>query len=125
MTDKPIYTVMRRSGRIMQFRDGLAGDRTETAGGYLHILDVVATEMGSAGSTWDAPDKLFLNGNLVVEKGLANIAWDYRQDRIDAGEAVSRYLKNIHTPDWVPDEERKPGYNPGGVDRWTVKKEDR
>lgn len=122
MADKSIYAVMRRSGRMMQFRDALSGNSTESGGPYLHILGVVVTEFQSAGSDWDAPDKLFLNGNLVVAKGLSDLAWKFHQDKIGARDAAYNTVKNIHMPDWLPDSEVKPGFNPSGTDAWTVEK---
>lgn len=119
---RSVYVVMRRSGAVMPFLDALSGGRTESEGPYLHILDTVANEMQSAGSTWDAPSKLFLNGLVVVDKGLADLAWAYRQDAQNARDAAQREVKNLHMPPWLPADEQKPGYNPPGIDTWTVKK---
>ncbi len=117
---KSTYLVMRRSGSVMMFSSGLGGSSGQSEGPYLHILGVVATEMQSAGSDWDAPDKLFLNGNLMVERGLTDLAWKYRTDEVDARDAALRKVRNMHMPNWLPDDENKPGYNPPGIDKWTV-----
>jgi hypothetical protein len=119
---KNIYVVMRKSGCIRQMRHSGIGTLTETEGPYLSILSAIADEHQSAGGNYDRPDKLFLNGELVVERGLCDLAWKFRQDELGSREAASRAVKNMHMPAWLPADERKPGYNPPGVDIWTVKK---
>jgi len=124
MSEKPkkTYVVMRKSGRVMMFRGGLGADNTHSQGPFLSILDTIATELMSAGSDYDPPEKLFLNGKVVVERGLDSLAYAYRQDSVAAAGAASDEVKNIHTPAWAPDDEHAPGYNPPGIDAWTVKK---
>lgn len=121
---KSNYVVMRRSGQIMTFRDGIGGS-PQSGGPYLHILGVIADELQSAGNTYDAPEKLFLDGKLVVERGLKDLAWNYRQDSVGARDAAANEVKNLHMPNWLPADEQKPGYNPPGIDKWTVRKKDK
>ena len=119
-TEKSVYVVMRRSGHVMQM-GGMGGGVTHQ-GPYLAILGKVTTEMQSAGSTHDAPDKLFLNGKCVIESGLSSIAWKYSEDLRDAQIAANDAAKNLHMPDWLPSDEVKSGYNPPGVAKWKVEK---
>jgi len=124
MSQKPpkTYVVMRKSGRVMMFRGGLGADATHSQGPYFSILETIATELMSAGSDYDPPEKLFLNGKVVVDCGLDSLAYDYQRDKVAAREAASNAVANIHTPAWAPDDEHAPGYNPPGIDAWTVKK---
>jgi hypothetical protein len=97
---KKIYVVMRRSGAIMRFRDGLSGDQTSHGGPYTFILDAIANELNSAGGEYDAPDKLFLNGKVVVESALATKAWEYQRDAVAAREQARRAVNALHRPEW-------------------------
>jgi hypothetical protein len=115
------YVVMTRAGNIRRFSGGLSSG-TESLGPYLSILDGIYIEFQSAGGNWDRPDKLFLNGKIVVESGLADLAWKYAQDRAAATQAAVNAVRNIHIQDWAPDDEQKPGFNPPGVDVWEVRK---
>lgn len=116
------YVVMRCSGAIRRMDTGISGTGTESAGPYLAILDSIYQEYQSAGGNWDRPDKLFLDGKLVVPSGLADLAWNYGRDRSDATSAAQRAVQNLHIQDWAPDDERKPGFNPPGIDTWEVRK---
>jgi len=117
-----VYAVMRRSGCMMVFRGGLGAAAAHTTGGYLAILSQIGDEMMSAGGEYDAPDKLFLNGKLMVESGLSEMAYQYHRDTVSARQAAAREVQNLHTPRWLPDDEAAPGYNPPGIDAWTVRK---
>lgn len=119
--NKNVYVVLRRSGRVMRLGNGM-GESTESEGPFLWILDRIATELNSSGGFYDAPYRLFLNGKCVVESGLDDLAYRYNADKVAAAAAAQREIQNIHMPDWLPENERKPGYNPPGVDAWTVRK---
>lgn len=101
MTDKKdVYVVMRASGKIMQFRDGISGDRSQSAGPYTSILDTIANEMSGSGGDWDQPEKLFLNGVLVIDSGLSSKAFEYQRDSVAAREQARRAVNKLHRPDW-------------------------
>lgn len=121
---KNSYVVMRKSGRVMTLGSGM-GASVHSEGSYLHILDKIASEHNSAGSNYDPPEKLFLNGKCVVESRLAHLAWEYDRDLVAAKTAAVREVQNLHTPSWRPDSERAPGYNPPGIDEWTVRRRPR
>ncbi len=118
MAEEKVYVVIRKSGHVMNFGSGA----TCSSGPYLAILSIIAAEMNSAGSNYDPPEKLFLNGACVVDKRLSDLAFNYGRDQADARAAAQREVENIHTPGWAPDDERALGYNPPGIDKWTVRK---
>jgi hypothetical protein len=97
---KKVYVVMRRSGAIMRFRDALSGDGFASAGPYTSILDTIANEMNSAGGDYDEPSKLFLNGEIVVDSGLASKAYSYQRDAVAARERARRAVNALHRPGW-------------------------
>lgn len=117
-----VYVVMRKSGAIMHFKDGLGGPKGHTAGGYLYILNQIAEESGQAGRDYDVPHKLFLNGVEVVSGGLYSLASGYSRDCRNASKAAADEVKRMHAPAWVPDDEGIPTRNPPGIDIWEVKK---
>lgn len=123
MTKKAnVYVVMRKSGAIMHFKDGLGGPRGHTAGGYLYILSEIANESSQAGRDYDVPHKLFLNGVEVISGGLYSMATEYTRDQRNAENAARDEVMRMHAPAWVPDGEGIPTCNPPGIDVWEVKK---
>lgn len=120
--EKSIYVVLRRSGAVMRLGDSISSIAPASNGPYLAILDTIANEMSSAGGSYDSPHSLFLNGKCVIESGLADLAWKYNRDSMEARSAAANAVKNLHMPTWLPDNEVKPGYNPPGIDKWEVRK---
>lgn len=96
------WVVMRRSGAVMDLSRGMGSEPTNT---YLGILERCATEQQSAGSNYDAPDKLFLNGVCVVDGGLSDMAWRYQDDRNASAHAAIVAVRAEHVPDWIPEDE--------------------
>jgi hypothetical protein len=117
IADMKKYVVMRRSGAIMPMRDGFGGACVESEGPYLSILERIATEPYS-----DPPDKLFLNGDLVVASGLLELALAYREDRLAARSAADTAVCTSHMPAWLPEDEIAPVYIVPGADDWLVTK---
>lgn len=101
---KKLYVVMRRSGAIMRFASGLGSDGNSHAGPYTLILDAIANEHASAGGDYDRPERLFLNGELVVPRGLTDLAWEYQRDAVAARETARRAVNDLHRPAWLTDE---------------------
>lgn len=76
-----IFTIITRSGRAVNCNAGT---------NYWDILDRVATDMSSAGSNWDAPNMLLLNGKVVIAENLSNYVWTYSKDMGEAIESCKR-----------------------------------
>ena len=72
MKDSKVYVVMTSSGCVKQYG---AVDTIQ------EVLEEVYQEFTRAGSNWDRPTKLFIDGKCVIESGLADIAWDYGKFR--------------------------------------------
>lgn len=85
------FTVIRLSGRSEYFQDG----------DYFTILSGIAHEFGSAGSNWDRPNMLLLNGKVVIPEGIADIAWEYGSRDRELHEGVRFTLRSEFTPDWL------------------------
>lgn len=119
MADKPKnWVVMRRSGQTMDLSRGMGNKPTDT---YLGILERIATEQSSAGSNYDSPDKLFLNGVCVVDGGLSSIAWRYQDDRNAAQHAATVAVRAEHVPEWIPEDEAEV-WRGHHVAEWRVEK---
>lgn len=118
---KNVYAVLRASGRPMDLTRTANSDTLES-GPYLSILNHIAVEQSSAGSNYDSPSQLFLNGKCVVEKGLASLAWHHQDDKRAASNAVADAVRDLHSPDWLPADELKPGFQGHGVAKWKVEK---
>lgn len=112
---KSIYVVMRRSGKVFPFRSGF-GALTEVSGGpFLNILDAIYQEASSGGSTYDRPEKLFLNGTCVIESGLTDLAYKYVADKRDAQAVLNETIKQEYLVgyyDWLPDAEVSTYFKP-------------
>lgn len=65
------FVVITASGRVWQ---GMRFTETTT---YFDILDAIHIEHMTAGGSWDRPTMLLLNGAIVVEEKLADVAWNY------------------------------------------------
>lgn len=74
------FVVITASGRVW----GGMAVKPET--GYFDILSAIHLEYGSAGASWDRPATLLLNGKVVVDGKLADVAWAY-------GGALSKALQ--------------------------------
>lgn len=116
---KPVYVVMRKSGRVMSPTGLTAGTHWE--GPLFSIYSAIAQESGQSNSDYDPPDRLFLDGKLVVEGGLYNMAHRYVSDMREAEEYARRQVCREHQHPWMPDDEMT-GSNPPGVDKWIVKR---
>lgn len=121
MTDKKLlYVVLRRSGKPMTFKSGISMyPENSTEMDYLSLLSAVAADIDGAGGDYDEPHTLMLNGE-VIDKNLMAKALAYRKDRVAAAEAALRYVQNLHSAPF--DKRGVPGYNPPGIDVWTVTK---
>lgn len=119
----PKYVVIRKSGDVMLFNQ--IGLQTTSTGPYLDILMAVAVESESAGADYDIPDKLLLNGEVVVDSGLLRLALAYSLDKSQAWDAADRACRGMHSQGlkWLPEAERV-YHNPPGVDHWTVTRAD-
>lgn len=89
---EPIYVVINRSGRVWNGRPGVMT--------WFSILDAIHVEFMSAGGEWDRPDKLLVNGEMVVASGLADIAWEYGEKLKIARFAAQDKVNADFSPDW-------------------------
>lgn len=92
MTDKPIYAVIYANGRAETMKDGAT---------YWSVLSEVYTAYQSAGGNWNQPAMLLKDGKVVVEKGLADLAWQYGKDAYEAQTAAVTANRAKHKPDWL------------------------
>lgn len=118
---KNVYAVLRASGRPMDLSRGI-GQTTLENGPYLAILDHIALEQQSAGSSHDSASQLFLNGKCVVDKDLSTLAWRHQDDKRAAAKAASDAVRELHSPDWLPTNETKDGFGGHMVAQWRVEK---
>ena len=93
MTDKLNYTIIKASGRTEWM--------PETT--YQAVLSSVYREYCSAGSNWDGPNMLLLNGRVVVDTGLADIAWRYGTSASKMRNEVERRISDAIKPKWEAD----------------------
>ena len=84
-------TVIRLSGRTEFYADA----------DYFAVLSVIAHEYGSAGSNWDRPNMLLMNGRVVVSEGIADIAWKYGDRTRQLHEQIRSTLRDEFTPEWL------------------------
>ena len=97
------FTVIRDSGRTSWHGD------TE----YRAVLDLVYADFRTAGSNWDAPNMLLMDGKVVVESGFADMAWKYGERRrqlfLGVEEAIEAEFNgptgSIRKPPAAPDRE--------------------
>lgn len=85
------FTIIKESGRTEFYSDI----------DYYGILSSIAHEYGSAGSNWDRPNMLLLNGKIVVPEGLAGIAWKYGQRNRDLHNEIHAKIRAEFKPDWL------------------------
>lgn len=90
MSDKERFTIIRESGRCEFF---------DTAG-YLDILDKVSVEYNSAGGNWDRPNMLLLNGKVVIDSGLSELAWRFGERRRELREETWDKIKTEFKAPW-------------------------
>jgi hypothetical protein len=92
VTRPDVYVVLTVSGKVWE---------PKAAGSYFGILSEVFNSGMSAGGNWDAPSTLILNGKIVVERGLWDLAYAYGTADRDARAAAYEKVKVAHTPDWL------------------------
>lgn len=68
---------------------------------YFSILRDISEEYGSAGGGWDRPVMLLMDGKVVVEKGLADVAWDYGKFAREARKAAEDHIREKFFPEWL------------------------
>lgn len=95
---EPVFVVLTISGKVW---------RKPTETGYFGLLRDVYIEMQGAGSQWDAPWKLLMNGNMVVSEKLNNLAYDFCTAADEARWAAAAKVEMFHHPDWLPQPEKK------------------
>lgn len=83
MGDKKIYTAIRYSGKGLTFDAGRSREE---------VLDFFYDEFIHAGGGFDHINKLLENGNIVVEKGLCDMAYSYGQYK---HEQLKIYSENL------------------------------
>lgn len=94
MTSPDVYAVIYGNGRAETVKDGMD---------YWSILDSVYVAYQSAGGNWNRPVMLLRNGKVVVEKGLADLAWNYGREKSDMAQKTYAACKNKHKPEWLED----------------------
>ena len=68
---------------------------------YFTLLGVIYNEYMTAGSNWDRPNMLLLDGKIVVPEGLADLAWDYGQRDRELHNEVREKLRDEFWPEWA------------------------
>lgn len=86
------FAVVRTNGQADTQKDGST---------YWSILDTIHIEFQSAGGNWNRPTMLLHNGKVVVESGLADLAWRYGEDKRKAVNAAAQKVREDHAPDWL------------------------
>lgn len=89
---EPVYVVLTASGRVWSGKPGVMT--------WFCILDAIHNEFMSAGGSWDRPDKLIVNGTVVVERGLADVAYAYGQKSNKERWAAAARVQDEFRPDW-------------------------
>lgn len=95
---EPIFVVLTITGKVW---------RRPTETGYFGILRDVYTEMQGAGSQWDAPWKLLMDGNMVITERLKDVAWEFCKAHDEARWAAAARVEAAHRPHWLPQPEKK------------------
>lgn len=67
---------------------------------YYSILSSVGRDYMSAGSNWDRPNMLLLNGKVVIGTGLADVGYRYERRNRELHEAINRKIRDEFKPDW-------------------------
>ena len=91
MKKKPMYTIIKESGRAEVYSDR----------DYMGILSGVGHEYMSAGGNWDRPNMLLMNGKIVVEYGLADLAWKYMERYRKLREQLDKTMNEEFQPAWA------------------------
>lgn len=91
MTERQRFTIIRNSGR---------SDFSDTTT-YFDILSSVALEYMSAGSNWDRPNMLLLNGEVVIDSGLSEIAWEFGKRKSMIYKNASEQLQSEFKEPWI------------------------
>lgn len=99
------FTVIRDSGRTSWHGD------TE----YRAVLDLVYADFRTAGSNWDAPNMLLMDGKVVVESGFADMAWKYGERRRQLSLGVEEAIEAEFTPDWLDPQAARRADREGGA----------
>lgn len=97
MPSAMIFTVITQNGRA-DVRD---------TGDYFSVLSRIYDEYGRAGSNWDRPNMLLINGEVVIPSGLADIAWSYGHDYSVSQTKMSKEVHDRHFPAFLKDGNRK------------------
>lgn len=84
------YTIIKESGRTEWLPDKT----------YQAVLAGVYREYCSAGGNLDRPNMLLLNGKVVVESGLTDLAWKYGNRASALRQAVERQISDEIKPTW-------------------------
>lgn len=89
------YTVIRENGRSEFFPESE----------YFSILANIAAEHMSAGSNWNRPNMLLMDGKVVVEKGLADLAYKFNRYRNEKQAECEADVAEKFTPEWLKEAE--------------------
>lgn len=92
---KQNFTIIRLSGRTEFFADA----------DYFGVLANISLEYGSAGSQWDRPNMLLLNGKVVVAEGIADIAWKFGERNRELHDKLHRQIRDEFRPEWASEEQ--------------------
>lgn len=84
------WTVIKESGRTEFYQD------TD----YFSVIAAVGHQYMRAGSNWDRPNMLLLNGRVVVESGLAGLGYKYVQRSRELHEEFTKKLNDEFAPDF-------------------------
>lgn len=94
MTKGQNWTIIKESGNARFIIDA----------DYYEVLLGIGYDFMSASSKWDRPNMLLLNGKIVVESGLADIAYAYMERMKELNSEVTRKLREEFKPDWLDGE---------------------
>lgn len=93
MTSKFNYTIIKKSGKTEWQPDST----------YQAVLASIYREYCSASGNWDRPHMLLMNGEVVVESGLADAAWSYGTFAQALRDETERKISEAFKPDWETD----------------------
>lgn len=91
MSEKRNYTIIRLSGRTEYFPDA----------DYYGVLGNIYHEHMSAGSNWDRPNMLLMNGKVVVSEDVTDIAWKHGERNRQLHNELRDKLRKEFQPDWL------------------------
>ena len=105
MGERKNYVIIDTAGRAENVKDGW---------GWFEILDHVVMVVSSAGSQNPLPDKLLLNGTMIIRGNLHDTAWRFSKFRNDALGEAQRKIREAYPEPATPDRASTKGGDDAG-----------